>query len=633
MPLAVASAAASAASAEEESQELRTDSKSPYAHRINLYDHDERVIGPGDVPAEPYSPLVTCGKCHAVAEVQKGWHFNAGRSGIEHGRVGEPWILADPALGMQIPISARPWPGTYRPEQVGLSNWQFIKLFGRHLPGGGMADPGQESLEAFDEALRWPISGTLEIDCLTCHDGGTDHDPAECARQIERENFKYAATAAAGLAVVRGDAAKVPDDWDPFAPPDPDFPERRAPQVVYDTSRFDPDHRVRVDLVRRPPPERCYFCHTVKEVGPDAPQSWEREEDVHLAAGMVCTDCHSNGIDHRITRGYREEAEERGDSTVRTYSCEGCHLGDDDAGTARGDLGGAYGAPHPLHRGLPTIHFEKLTCTACHSGPWPGEYARRVQTSMAHGLGLPSKERQDTDLPEIVEPIFAAGADGRIAPHRMLWPALWGRLDDAGISPLPIGEVRRAAASVLDSPDEQPAPTDALPDDLIRRMLSELATQSSGKGEPVYVREGYVLRLEAEGESGKSEESSPASVVNLRLERIEHPQARPYLWPLAHEVRPARQSLGVLDCSDCHARGAPIFFGKLTVPGHADRSYPLAVMHELEAVDPDLVHTWSYSFRLRSIAKWSGIGAITLVGAILLLYGFGGLARILQSFR
>ncbi|UCF34246.1 MAG: hypothetical protein JSV78_02875, partial [Phycisphaerales bacterium] len=190
-----------------------------------------------------------------------------------------------------------------------------------------------------------------------------------------------------------------------------------------------------------------------------------------------------------------------------------------------------------------------------------------------------------------------------------------------------------AAASALVSPDGQPAEIGALPDHLIRRMLFDLAAQSPGKGEPVYVREGYVLRLETEGAIGMSEGSSQASVANSRLNMIEHPQARPYLWSLAHEVRPARQSLGVRDCSDCHARGAPIFFGKLTTPGHADRSYPVAVMHELEAVDPNLVHTWAYSFRLRSIAKWSGIGAITLVGAILLLYGFGGLARILQSFR
>jgi hypothetical protein len=371
----------------------------------------------------------------------------------------------------------------------------------------------------------------------------------------------------------------------------------------------------------------------VKEVGPGAPQSWEREEDVHLAAGMTCTDCHRNGIDHRITRGYREEAEERNDPTVRTYSCEGCHLGGDDAGTGRGGLGSVYGAPHPLHRGLPALHFEKLTCTACHSGPWPGEYARRVQSSMAHGLGVPSKERKDTDLPEIVEPVFAAGAGGKITPHRMLWPAFWGRMDDAGISPLPIGEVQRAAALVFSSPGEKVAQAGALSDDLIRRMLFELATQSSGKGEPVYVREGYVLRLKADGASGRSGESSPASVTDLRLEMIEHPQARPYLWPLAHEVRPARQSLGVRDCTDCHARSAPIFFGKLTTAEHTGRSYPVAVMHELEGVDPSLVHTWAYSFRLRSIAKWSGIGAITLVGAVLLLYGFGGLARILQSFR
>jgi hypothetical protein len=135
---------------------------------------------------------------------------------------------------------------------------------------------------------------------------------------------------------------------------------------------------------------------------------------------MLCVDCHRNGLDHKIVRGYRTEAEERGEPSVGAFSCEGCHLGTD-AEIDAVSLGGRYGAPHPQHRGLPPVHFEKLTCTACHSGPWPEEYAKRVQTSLAHGLGLATREREDDDLPRIVGPTFARQHDGKIAPQRMVW--------------------------------------------------------------------------------------------------------------------------------------------------------------------------------------------------------------------
>ena len=32
---------------------------------------------------------------------------------------------------------------------------------------------------------------------------------------------------------------------------------------------------------------------------------------------------------------------------------------------------GRMGAPEPIHKGLPPVHLEKLSCTACHSGQFP----------------------------------------------------------------------------------------------------------------------------------------------------------------------------------------------------------------------------------------------------------------------
>ncbi|GAG28266.1 unnamed protein product, partial [marine sediment metagenome] len=216
---------------------LKSDSQAPYVHRITLYDHEGAVIDPTDELAGPYSPRTTCAKCHDYGAISAGWHFNALLSTIPPGRPGEPWLLVDPLTGTQLPISGREWPGTLTPEEIGLTRWQFVLRFGRHLPGGGYGEPSDEEIANSPQAVRWGISGKLEIDCMFCHSADFRHDPAEAARQIEAENFKWAPTAALGLAVVRGEARKAPDDWDPLMPPDPDFPERAGPRLVWNTSR------------------------------------------------------------------------------------------------------------------------------------------------------------------------------------------------------------------------------------------------------------------------------------------------------------------------------------------------------------------------------------------------------------
>ena len=414
-------ACAAPALAADEAQLLRSDSRTPYVHRITLYDHDGTAIDPTDEFAGPYSPRMTCGKCHDYATISAGWHFNAMLDNAPAGRPGEPWIIVDPATGTQSLISGRGWPGTRTLTDAGLTNWQFLAKFGAHTPGGGFGDPREEAIANSPHRARWNVSGHLDIDCMVCHSAGPQHDAAEIARQIERQNLKWAPSAALGLAVVRGDAKDAPDDWDPMMPANPNMPDQGGPEIIWDNARFDSDDRVFFDIVRRPPNERCYFCHSTRLVGEGAPPRWATIEDVHLAAGLKCVDCHRNGLDHIIVRGYDDEAAQRAEPLAAAYSCEGCHLGVEGAADPTLALGGHYGAPRPQHRGLPPLHFEKLTCTACHAGPWPGDATRRVQTALAHGLGLPSHDRTDDTPPLIVEPVFGRQPDGRIAPQRMTW--------------------------------------------------------------------------------------------------------------------------------------------------------------------------------------------------------------------
>jgi len=510
---------------------LKTDSRSPYVHRITLYDHDGKAIRPTDAPALPYSPRATCGKCHPYAEIRRGWHFTAGRpapagslagaSGSDQGagRPGEPWFVIDDENGSVVAISARGWPGTIKPADAGLSDWDMVKRFGRHMPGGGFGEPvaspsalppGKGLREGGSSGPRWSVSGPLEIDCMVCHSANQQHDPAEMARQIEKENFRWAATAALGLGVVRGEARKAPDDWDPFAPPDPDFPERAGPTLIYDKTRFDADDRVLFDITRRVPNERCYFCHTTRIVGAGAPEAWHTDQDVHIAAGLLCVDCHRHGIDHAMTRGYEGESEQ---PARASRTCRGCHLGAENSHEVTTVLGGRLRAPHPQHAGLPPLHLEKLACTACHSGPWPQQQVWRMQTAMAHELGLPTRERRPDLPPRIVGPVFGRRSDEEpIAAHR--------RLDD---------------------------------------------------GDP----------------------------------------QRSYRWPLAHDVRPAAQSLGVRGCEDCHSVRGSVFFGAITSTGEGH-------MYELHGYDPTLARIWALGFEVRPAFRYFGGACVALMAITIL---------------
>ncbi len=596
---------------------LRADSDAPYVHRLSLYDEDGQAIDPRDESAKPYSPKATCGKCHEVGVIGHGWHFNAVERIPKAGRRGEPWALTEPQFGVQLPVSYRGWPGSFLPEIAGLDEWQLTLRFGRQLPGGGASDPAPKTRLASREARRWEISGGLEIDCMTCHAAaGEGYDANERARQIERENLRWAPTAALGLAIIRGDAKKLPDDFDPAAPASPDYPDRKGPKTVYDLRRFDPEDRVLFPIAARVPNERCLSCHSSLRVGEHAPQHWQQQEDIHLTAGLSCTDCHRHGIDHAITRGYEHEGNDACQPSRTALSCVGCHLGKQYpqarlcADATASMLGGPLPAPRPEHRGLPPIHFEKLTCTACHAGPWPDRNTWPTQTAMAHALGLASRERGPGTMPWIEEPIFAPADDGRLAPHRELWPAYWGLTQGEKVQPLPFDDVRAGLSRILPKPKFPDAPAVALTDEQITAALKALAARPKSRaaatqpvtqgGEIVYVRDGWRYHLSGE-----------------KLERAALPHAQPYLWPMGHAVRPASQSLGVRGCTDCHDASAPLFAAQLRANEDPPDRFPLKLQSELRREDADLQRAWAGVMARRPEAKY---GALALFAATGLLF-------------
>jgi len=582
--------------------------RSTAVHRIPLLPDPtlkETAIGPEDQPALPYSPRATCGgSCHDYATIETGWHFSAPDPKAPAGRPGEPYILTDLATGTQIPVSPRAWPGTWRPEAVGLTPWKFTLAFGGHTPGGGYGEKFAGPLGE-DPAARWMVSGKLEIDCQSCHSGDPLHDQSLWATNIERENLAWAPTAACGFALTKGIAKTMPETWDPMTPATGDNPKEFPPSLEYDKWRFNPNKEVFFDVVRKPANDRCYFCHTNRPIGEGAPEKWQEDEDVHLKAGLNCSDCHRHGLDHKVVRGYEGESVESKDAAMLT--CSGCHLN------------GRLGAPVPEHRGMPTIHFEKLSCTACHSGPMPGQTAGHVQTSRAHGLGIKGKEHRDDAPPFIQWPVFMHQAsDGKIAPHKVMWPAIWIRIPTGWgslrpIEPIAPEAVRAAGGEALAGDNLKK--WQPLTAEQIKKILTALSAQKDSAGIPAFLS-GDKMYLLAQDGSLDSDLSAPAA---------------PYAWPVAHNVRPKSQSLGAKGCTECHSSDSAIFFGKVEADSTAESDAPVVkAMYQFLGKNPTELRAWGLSYQFRPYFKIVAFAAAGIIAAVLVLYGIRGLLALLR---
>lgn len=646
-----------------------TNSRSPYVHWIDLYDAKNNRVDPEDPNAAAYSPLTTCGRCHDYEAIARGHHFNAPLPGAYPGRPGEPWIWTDDRTATQIPLSYRGWKGTYDPRQLGISNWDFVLKFGRHLPGGG---PGEE-LEAADPAAgtstaataaepakqdaetddtRWKLSGWLNVDCMFCHGGDQQYSPEAWWDQISNQNFAWAPTAAAGLGAVEGKVSSLPDSFDPANPPSGS--RNQLPKTTYTNLKRNAEKEVFLDIVRRPGDHTCYYCHTTRPVGEGAAPAWVHDEDVHLRAGMLCSDCHRNGIGHETVRGFEGETHPSGES-VATLSCRGCHLGEAGAG-------GRLGAPRPLHKGLPALHLDRISCTGCHAGPPPGEQAQQIQTALAHGLGLPSHDYVPEMAPGIVSPVLIQDA-GTLYPNRMMWPAFWGKLSGETITPLNpdavyenlrrILRVRRGEtllktlSDVKLTAEEKEA---ALGADRAKTPEAELTEDEKAKLAALIApktieswREKLAESLESLKQLVTEDGAIPVYVAGGKAYRtaadgtaqaFENAAAKPYAWKLGHDVRPAYWSSGITGCYECHAAGTPILTSQVTAISPVPDPEPLTrSMYEFTGYDKQKHDAWNLTFPGRPIFKYAGFAAMSIVALVLAAYLLDGVRGFYRMFR
>jgi hypothetical protein len=660
-----------------QSRYATSDNWAGYVHWIDLYDADNNRIDPVENP-RPYSPEKTCGRCHDYKTIAHGWHFNGPvGSASASGRPGTPLIWSDPRTGTHLPLSYRGWHGTTSPESLGLTPWQVSAQLGGYLPGLTAAEAptsgsnkeaagavsGTSETQAVSDSSstssgsldRSHITGDLALDCMLCHHRpGSGYSPFTWTEQIGEQNFAYAPTAALGLAVVTGGMRRLKDDFDPKS----EDAQEQLPKVDYETSRFRGDGKVFIDVIRNPANESCYFCHTNVTASSVLGERWLHDQDVHLRAGMSCSDCHRNGLDHQTVRGFPAEQHPSG-AQAASLSCVGCHLGNQSDLTVQA---GRLGAPQPAHRGLPPVHFEKLTCTACHSGTGLDSVVPRQLQSMTHRLGEHVK-RTGLELPaihgDVMLPVDEAGqrvasADqGRYAPHRMLWPSYWAVRQADKIRPLnpdlaaeilrkPL-RVRRDFTEELSEVKLSPAQRKEILGDqrAARQKTEELSQQqqtlireAEATQRKRLVNERILAGLaEIESKVTGSQAvlvSGGAGFVRSQDNRLVQLDATelgaagdPYAWPTAHAVRPARQALGATGCQECHSDQSDFFFAQLqpvgVVPAHEPASL---VVHQLQRPELQRLASWNQLFIGRPYFKvvgWLALGLTGLAALIVLV--------------
>lgn len=341
---------------------------------FNLYDAEGELIDPvnGINADQPYSPRQTCGKCHDYEKITKGFHFQQGADEVPSETSAEryQWVSTPGNFGGNW-CSPAPLYRYLSPKENSSARMMDMTSFtffsgscGECHPGGGpgefdragnrydryMLEKGYEpgGINDYDGdyyQAHWSVSGVLEGDCMICHQPGYDNELRK--KQLKAMNFRWAATAASGLAKVSGTVDK-----------------KEEVSVAYDLSKFDANGKLSPHIVREPRNEACINCHAQpgwKKRG----ANYDARTDVHLRAGLKCVDCHPSGsraMDprineremHQFAKGDDPGGKVRDDLDNTVTSCNHCHTT------------GYLGAPIAKHTWLPELHLDRIACQTCH---------------------------------------------------------------------------------------------------------------------------------------------------------------------------------------------------------------------------------------------------------------------------
>jgi hypothetical protein len=380
-------------------------------------------ITPTRNSADPYSPHRTCGTCHGYMTITSGYHFQQGFDEMKDGYDPKrPWVLSPGVFGKGGA------PGTFTervaakkntsPRNMGLSTYDWIAAGGRGAavamavgslhPGGGPLEYGRQadgrrdlsknliqgerqkaqpldgdytSRYTPDGKSHFRESGVVEGDCLLCHLKGYRLESRN--DQLSRRNYRWAATAGAGLGEIRGAVftpAKSDAAMESEASPGGEWNFTRRPVVQYawdNRKLFTPQGKFKGSSVISKSVETnsCTRCHRVMD-GQKSGTLYIPESDLHLKSGLRCTDCHTlagrtqtERLRHQIGKGWSATSTARRNlNGAGMRTCAGCHL-EGQYKPTRQEMPKTAKNPDNIHRALfnkAVFHFYLIECSTCH---------------------------------------------------------------------------------------------------------------------------------------------------------------------------------------------------------------------------------------------------------------------------
>ena len=634
---------------------------------FHLLDEDGNVIDPvkGANADKPYSPKQTCGKCHDYEKITQAYHFRMGAGEKPTAEMAArcQWTSTPGFYGGNW-CSPAPLYNYLSPKQnasaatMDMTSYSIMAIgCGSCHPGGGsaeydrngkrydrwMADPasgftsgGDNNLDGDYYKARWTESGVVEADCLLCHLPG--YKFPERDKQLKALNFRWAATAGSGLGTVTGSVEK----GEPVT-------------VAYDKAKFGPDGTLSPNIVREPRNEACLACH--------AQPGWKKRgfnsrsrTDVHVRAGLRCTDCHPAG-------------QSADDPRIRGKELHEIGKGDDPGGLIRNDLNdtgractdchatGRFGAPVAKHRWLPPLHLDTIACETCHV---PERLVKPIQFQASDafnpGTKIPSKgkylwtfygpdgayrnhygylvmEGYDDKPTEAFKP-FLARYKGKIYPVNRIhtaWPGIETEGQPALMQPK-MSDIYRMWTTHQKDPSKFPELAKITDDngdgvlevnspeeiDALIASVTALLTESKYPMDGKRVVWAYNDRVYTSG-------------TQYRTIPKHEWEASPYgnVHKYAHDIYPARAALGINGCTDCHSPKSDFFFASaLRYPFDAQARPVTEPQYRLLGLDGFWanVGAWREAYLkplLYALVVVLACALVALVGQFLLAWGMG----------
>jgi hypothetical protein len=472
--------------------------------------------------------------------------------------------------------------------EIDLTSFEFATAAacGSCHPGGGpleydrkgnrydvfAADPKNNITSGGDNAFdgdyfkaRWQESGVVEADCLMCHSPGYDMNARN--RQLSVFNYKWAASAGAGIAEITGEVKK-----------------NEKPIIKYKADKFNAEGQFNLPIIKEVPTENCLFCHAETDWKKKG-TSYSHRFDVHLRAGMKCVECHPAGTsakdkrinskeEHNFGKGDDPGALVRDDLDNTMITCEECHGK------------GLNRAPLMKHAsftdGSFEVHQEKIACQTCHVpqksvkaallqdstvlnpkprvpglkriwsfyGPdvKPWNYYGEVDLTKGKGKPLFFYTPQLRWYKKKIYPVsslysiwYGLKANDRKGLNQVFMQDIWGMWSQKDTYSLlsKIQEDNGDGFIEANRPEEIDA--------ALKSMQAYLTSKGIGlKNQQVVLVKGNEMYL-----SGNKK-------ISLQKEQYEY-SAYGSTFKLSHDIAPAGAALGATGCADCHRKDAPFF--------------------------------------------------------------------------